>query len=242
IGPLNSTRERRGGSAAAANDGREPAGATIARVTAMRLARRSVIHRALPAALLLAALAAPAARAQVDWATAGWSPAGEWRTLAVPGYRLHYPAPAEPWARHLAARLPAIRAAVGGAVGFDARETVDVVPGDPIAQPNGAAFPLLGAPRLVLLVQPPSAGSQLGEFGDWATLLVTHEQAHLAHLLRPSRHPLWRVLGLPVGPIALRAPRWVVEGYATLLEGRLTGSGRPSSAMRAAILRRLAQR
>jgi hypothetical protein len=45
-----------------------------------------------------------------------------------------------------------------------------------------------------------------------------------------------------MGPIPLRAPRWVVEGYATLVEGRLTGSGRPSGALRAAVLRRWAQR
>ncbi|MFH1178079.1 MAG: hypothetical protein V1750_11785, partial [Acidobacteriota bacterium] len=42
---------------------------------------------------------------------------------------------------------------------------------------------------------------------------------------------------LPVGPVALRAPRWVHEGYATYLEGKLTGAGRPNSDLRAALLR-----
>ena len=45
-----------------------------------------------------------------------------------------------------------------------------------------------------------------------------------------------------MGPLSLRAPRWTAEGYATVIEGRLTGSGRPSSALRAAVLRRWAQR
>ena len=35
-------------------------------------------------------------------------------------------------------------------------------------------------------------------------------------------------------------PRWVTEGYATLVEGALTGSGRPSSSFRAMVLRQLA--
>ena len=184
----------------------------------------------------------PAVPRQADWATAGWRPAATWRTLELPGYRIHFPAPAEAWARHLAARLPALRARVAATVGWDSPEVVDVVLADPLAQPNGAALPLLGRPRLVLLLMPPSPSSQLAGFVDWPELLATHEQAHLSHLLRPSRSPLVRLLRLPFGPIPLRAPRWVVEGYATLIEGRLTGSGRPGSALGAAVLRRWAAR
>src|SRR5436190_16241373 len=58
-------------------------------------------------------------------------------------------------------------------------------------------------------------------------------------MLRPSRNPLQRLL--PLNPITLRAPRWVLEGYATVIEGRLTGAGRPNSTIRALILRRWAQ-
>ncbi len=187
-------------------------------------------------------VASSAAPRQIDWATGGWSPAADWRTLEVPGYRLYFPAPAEPWARHLAARLPALRERVAKSVGWDADEVVEIVLVDPIAQPNGAAWPLLGRPRLVLLLTPPGASSQLGEYADWPELLVIHEQAHLSHLLRPSRNPLLRMLRLPLGPISLRAPRWTVEGYATVVEGQLTGSGRPSNPFRAAVLRRWAQR
>src|SRR6185436_3652624 len=88
----------------------------------------------------------------------------------------------------------------------------------------------------------PGASSPLGEYVDWPELLMVHEQTHLSHLLRPSRNPLVRMLRLPFGPLSLRAPRWTAEGYATVLEGRLTGSGRPSGALRAAVLRRWAQR
>ncbi|HSN68574.1 MAG TPA: hypothetical protein VLV48_04980, partial [Thermoanaerobaculia bacterium] len=61
-------------------------------------------------------------------------------------------------------------------------------------------------------------------------------------MLRPSRSPLGRLAGafLPVGPLVF-APRWVTEGYATVIEGDLTGSGRPHGDFRAAVLRRWAQ-
>ena len=49
--------------------------------------------------------------------------------------------------------------------------------------------------------------------------------------------PGWveRVLPLPIGPVFWNSPRWVDEGYATLVEGALTGSGRPSSTYRAMV-------
>src|SRR5205814_2956910 len=62
------------------------------------------------------------------------------------------------------------------------------------------------------------------------------------HRLRPSRNPFERFMDrlVPVDPIVLRAPRWIFEGYATVIEERITGSGRPSGSMRAAIIRKWA--
>jgi hypothetical protein len=61
------------------------------------------------------------------------------------------------------------------------------------------------------------------------------------HLLRPARKQnLWTRWTALLGPLAEKSPRWVTEGYATLIEGRLTGSGRPHSAIRAAVLRQWA--
>ncbi|HVS04076.1 MAG TPA: hypothetical protein VMT16_15025, partial [Thermoanaerobaculia bacterium] len=173
---------------------------------------------------------------------AGQGPAAEWRTLETARYRVHYPAPAAEWAAHVAARLEAIRDRVGELVEYEGEEVVDVLLQDPVAQANGSAWPFAGFPRMVLWATPPEAGSTLGEFADWSEILVGHEQVHLSHLLRPSRNPWRRALSrmLPVHPIALAAPRWATEGYATLLEGRLTGSGRPHGHLRAAVLRRWA--
>src|SRR5204863_262157 len=75
----------------------------------------------------------------------------------------------------------------------------------------------------------------------WGEVLASHEFAHIAHLTRASRNTfmrrVWAALPANLGPIALNAPRWVVEGYATYVEGRVTGSGRPHGAWRPAFLR-----
>ena len=170
-------------------------------------------------------------------------PAAPWRTLETPHFRLHYPAPAEAWTRRAASRLEAVRARVAAEVGYTPPEVVDVVVSDPMADANGAAFPILGWPRLTLWTSPPEPESELGAYRDYTELLLVHEETHLVHLLRPSRNPARHALEavVPLGPIAVAAPRWVTEGYATLIEGRLTAAGRPHSDLRAAILRRWAE-
>jgi hypothetical protein len=170
-------------------------------------------------------------------------PSADWQTLTTPHFRVHYPAPSEAWARRAAARLEAIRERVAEEVGYAPPEVVDVLVSDPVADPNGVALPILGWPRMLLWTSPPAPESALGHYRDWSETLIVHEEAHLVHLLRPSRNPVRQFLArvAPAGPIPLGAPLWVMEGYATLVEGRLTGAGRPNSDLRAAILRRWAQ-
>lgn len=183
------------------------------------------------AAAVLALLGVAPAHAQ--------GPSAPWRTLATAHFRLHYPAPYAAWAERAAAWLELLRQRDIAEIGFTPEEVVDVEVCDPRADSNGAAFPLRGWPRLLLWTSPPPAESELATYRDAIEDLVVHEEAHLVHLLRPSRNALLARL-LPVGAIAL-APRWLVEGYATLIEGRLTGAGRPNGDLRAAILRRWAQ-
>lgn len=188
-----------------------------------------------PTLLVLSLLAPALASAQ--------APSADWRTFETPHFRVHYPAPSEAWAHRAAARLEAIRERVSAEIGYAPPEVVDVLVSDPVADANGVAFPFVGWPRMLLWTSPPAPESTLGHYRDWSETLIVHEEAHLVHLLRPSRNPVRQLLArmIPAGPIPLSAPRWVMEGYATVIEGRLTGAGRPNSDVRAAILRRWAQ-
>lgn len=170
-------------------------------------------------------------------------PSADWRTIETAHFRVHFPAEYEAWAARAASRLESIRAAVVAEVGFSPTVVTDVLVMNPVAESNGMALPLLDNPRMVFWTEPPSPDQQIGEYSDWIDLLAVHEVAHLVHLLRPSRNPMQRVVErvVPISPITFRGPRWVLEGYATVVEGRLTGAGRPSSSIRAAIVRKWAQ-
>lgn len=166
------------------------------------------------------------------------APHADWRTIETARFRIHYPAPWETWAVHAASRLEQVRDRVEAAVGWEIEEKVDVLIMDPVALANGSAWPFVGWPRMILYTNPPPPESVIGANRDWIEILTVHETAHLAHLLRPSRNRFRRLLtsAIPLGPI-VRAPRWVSEGYATLIEGDLTGTGRPNSDFRASVLR-----
>ncbi|HUR82426.1 MAG TPA: hypothetical protein VM733_16810, partial [Thermoanaerobaculia bacterium] len=171
-------------------------------------------------------------------------PAHDWRTIELPHFRVHYPIEFEAWAMRAAERLEPIRDEVAKEIGYAPPQIVDVIVVNPIAEPNGSAWPLLDSPRMIFYAEAPGPDEVIGAYGHWIDLLAVHETAHIAHMLRPARNQWERLLGktiLPFAPILLSSPRWVLEGYATVIEGRLTGAGRPSSTVRALILRRWAE-
>lgn len=167
-----------------------------------------------------------------------------WTTFETAHFRFHAPRELADWTRAVAERMESVRAAELRTVGTVPSGVTDVVVDDPLNAANGSAYPYLDGPAVFLWPVPPDPRSYIGNARSWGELLAVHEFAHIAHLTRPSRNARQRLLRalLPgrIGPVSTRTSRWVWEGYATYVEGVLTGSGRPHAPLRAAVLRRWA--
>ena len=187
------------------------------------------------------AVCIPAGTARGQFVTRSWLP---WRTIETPHFAFHYPVELEAWTQAIAAHAESIDTAVARVVGYAPSRRTHVVVDDPYAISNGSAWPFLNRPVINLWATPPDPRDDIGEYRDWGEMLVSHEFTHIAHLTRPSRNTfmrrLWEALPVDIGPIAIRSPRWAIEGYATYVEGRVTGSGRPHGTWRPAILRQWA--
>ena len=169
------------------------------------------------------------------------APDAAWITYTTPHYRIHCPKAFESFGQEVAGRVEGIHAQYLGLIGYAHAKPIDILIQDPVMEANGMAFPFLDRPFVVLWKTEPDLDSAIGHHHGWAELLLTHELAHMHHMLRPARQPnLWERWTAAVGPITRKAPRWIFEGYATVVEGKLTGSGRPHSAIRASVLRQWA--
>ena len=167
-----------------------------------------------------------------------------WRTVESHGFRFHYLPETEAWTRDLAERVRAVDSAITRHVGWRIAKPVDVVVDDPYIISNGYALPFIDRPATVWYATPADPRNDIGNYRTWGELLSVHELVHLAHLTRPSRNrfkrSLWASLPVNVSPLVLQTPRWVFEGYATVVEGQITGTGRPNNAWRPAVLRQWA--
>jgi hypothetical protein len=108
---------------------------------------------------------------------------------------------------------------------------------DPVASANGLTFTALDRPHIILWRTPPDSDSEIAHGRTWAEELVPHEMVHLHHLTWPDLGGFRLRILAPRSAVARKCPGWAIEGYATFLEGRLTGMGRPHGAYRAQVLR-----
>lgn len=203
------------------------------------------LERTVRRAVAGGALALLTTGARADGQTAGLPrPHLDWRTVETPHFIVHYPRDTEAWTADVAARLEGVHASVSALVGSAPAARITVLVEDPFNLSNGSAWPMLEGPAIYLWPVAPEPQSAVGNSRGWGEILAVHEYAHLAQLTWPSRSPrerlLWRFMPVRVGPTARRSPRWVIEGYATYVEGKLTGSGRPHGVARAAALRQFA--
>jgi hypothetical protein len=177
----------------------------------------------------------------VAFAQSPTRPTLDWRTVETEHFIIHYPTRLSDWTLDMAEHLESVYTAVSAFVGSAPADRVTVLVDNPYSISNGFALPFIARPLIFMWPTPPAPSSTIGDHRGWGEMLSVHEYTHIAHLTRPSRNPtrqwLARLLPVRLGPIATKAPRWVDEGYATYVEGKLTGSGRPHGAWRAAILR-----
>ena len=167
-----------------------------------------------------------------------------WRTISTARFDIHFPAEMEEWTRQVARQMESVADAVNDVVGNTPTSRITVIVEDPSNVANGFALPFLEGPIIFLWPTPPSPSPTFGSHRGWGEVLAIHEYGHIAHLTFPSRNPrerlLWRFLPVQISPVTRKSPAWVIEGYATVIEGQLTGSGRPYSSGRAAVLRQWA--
>ena len=167
-----------------------------------------------------------------------------WRTISTARFDIHFPAEMEPWTKVVAGQMESIADAVHSVVGNEPASRITVIVEDPSNVANGFALPFMEAPIIFLWPTPPSPSPTFGTHRGWGEVLAVHEYGHIAHLTFPSRNPrerlFWKFMPVQISPVTRKSPAWVIEGYATLIEGQLTGSGRPASSGRAAVLRQWA--
>ncbi len=175
--------------------------------------------------------------AAVFWALAGPASAQvrdrrlRWRTIETEHFAVHYPQPLGMLARRVADVAERAHARLVTVFDHAPRERVEMVLTDDTDSANGSATPLPFA-NIRLFASAPSDLTPLGDYDDWFTVLVTHEDTHIVHLDTIGGIPalINAVLGKSYAPNLIQ-PRWFIEGLATHVESAETSGGRIRSTM-----------
>lgn len=168
----------------------------------------------------------------------------DWQTIHTEHFNVHYSIEHTDFAKSTAVELEIVRTKVLEQQNRALDKTVDVVVFDPLNAANGFALPTSNNPIMALFTTPPQSDTVISNTSGWQQLLVLHEYIHLVHLAQPTRNnwqqkirSLWDLYDLTYS----NTPRWVAEGYATLIESKMTGRGRLFDNYSEAILVEFAQ-
>ena len=166
-------------------------------------------------------------------------PHAEWRRLETDHFRVLYTADVERWTEWLAARLDGLYDAVTREMGFSPDAPITVIVDDAGSTSGGQVLPFLSGP--IMMLDPTPMEPRWTVAGRaWPEVLAAHELSHAVQSAvagGSGSGPLAWLRPYRIGPIASKSPRWLTEGFATLVEARLTGSNAAASVFRAAVLR-----
>lgn len=179
-------------------------------------------------ALLAALVALPPAAASAQATT--YDPRYAWRTLETPHFQVHFHQGEEALARRAAGAAERAHALLAPVLDHEPRVRTQIVVSDGFDDANGLATPL-PYDQIHLYAVPPESLSELNDYTDWVTSLVTHEYAHILHLDTVEGVPAFlnAVFGKILVPNGF-TPSWLIEGIAVLHESP-PGHGRNSSAL-----------
>jgi hypothetical protein len=154
------------------------------------------------------------------------------QTIETEHARIHFHKDYQAFAQQVASKFEPIYADVSGRVGFEQNDKLDFLIGDDFHQANGYAIPLTAGKIVKVFSSSPRSEEALGAYNDWLDLVISHELTHKIHMSQPSRS--WRsmldssILDSDILNFS-RYPRWVTEGYATVIETEYTQQGRVNS-------------
>jgi hypothetical protein len=154
------------------------------------------------------------------------------QTIETEHARIHFHKDYQAFAQKVASKFEPIYADVSGRVGFEQNDKLDFLIGDDFHQANGYAIPLTAGKIVKIFSSSPRSEEALGSYNDWLDLVISHELTHKIHMSEPGRS--WRsaldssLLDSDILNFT-RYPRWVTEGYATVIETEYTEQGRVNS-------------
>lgn len=154
------------------------------------------------------------------------------QTIETEHARIHFHQDYQAFAQQVASKFEPIYDDVSQRVGFEQNDKLDFLIGDDFHQANGYAIPFAAGKIVKVFTSSPRSEEALGSYNDWLDIVISHELTHKIQMSAPSRS--WRSkldsTFLTSDLVNFfRYPRWVTEGYATVIETEYTKQGRVNS-------------